>query len=46
MELILALSLILNLCYTIPELKNYYLEYKNKKNNPLLYNNVTRSQHR
>jgi len=32
MEVILALSLILNLCYTIPELKKLYLEYKNKKN--------------
>jgi len=40
MELILALSLFLNLCYTIPELKKLYLEYKNKKNNNILYNNV------
>ncbi len=38
MELILALSLLLNLFYTLPELKKYYLEYKNK-NNTLLYNN-------
>ena len=38
MELILALSLFLNLCYTLPELKNIYLEYQNKKNNSLLYN--------
>ena len=37
MELILALSLFLNLCYTVPELnqrytslKKLYLEYKNK----------------
>lgn len=30
MELILALSLILNLCYTIPELKKFYSEYNNK----------------
>ena len=34
MELILALSLFLNLCYTIPlvyiELKKLYLKYKNK----------------
>ena len=33
MEVILALSLFLNLCYTVPELKNLYLEYKEKKNN-------------
>lgn len=33
MELLLALSLLLNLCYTVPELKKLYLEYKNKKNN-------------
>ena len=32
MEVILALSLFLNLCYTIPELKKIYLEYKNKNN--------------
>ena len=38
MELILALSLFLNLCYTVPELKKLYLEYKNK-NNTLIYNN-------
>ena len=43
MELILALSLFLNLCYTVPELKKIYLEYQNKKNNSLLYNNVDRS---
>lgn len=30
MELILSLSLILNLCYTVPELKKLYLKYKNK----------------
>jgi len=39
MEIILALSLFLNLCYTLPELKKLYLEYKEKKNNSLLYNN-------
>ena len=39
MELILALSLFLNLCYTIPELKKLYLEYKQKKNNNIIYNN-------
>jgi len=38
MGLILALSLFLNLCYTLPELKKLYLEYINKKNNTLLYN--------
>ncbi len=32
MELLLALSLVLNLCYTLPELKKLYLEYKDKKN--------------
>ena len=32
MEVILALSLFLNLCYAIPELKKLYLEYKNKNN--------------
>ena len=32
MELLLTLSLLLNLCYTVPELKKLYLEYKNKKN--------------
>lgn len=31
MELLLALSLLLNLCYTLPVLKKLYLEYKNKK---------------
>jgi len=36
MDLILALSLFLNLCYTIPELKKLYLEWKNK-NNRLIY---------
>jgi len=36
MEILLALSLFLNLCYTVPELKKLYLEYKNKKSNPLL----------
>jgi len=40
MEIILALSLFLNLCYTIPELKKYYLEYKQKKNNSNNINNV------
>jgi len=35
MELILALSLLLNLFYTLPELKKYYLEYKKNKNNTL-----------
>ena len=40
MELILALSLFLNLCYTIPELKKLYLEYKQKKNNSNNINNV------
>lgn len=40
MELILALSLFLNLCYTLPELKKLYLEYKQKKNNNLLYKYV------
>ena len=39
MELILTLSLILNLCYTLPELKKLYLEYKFKKNNRLVYTN-------
>ena len=32
MDVLLALSLFLNLCYTLPELKKLYLEY-NKKNN-------------
>ena len=39
MELILILSLILNLCYTLPELKKLYLEYQYKKNNRLVYTN-------
>ena len=39
MELILTLSLLLNLCYTLPELKKLYLEYQNKKNNRLIYTN-------
>lgn len=39
MELILTLSLLLNLCYTLPELKKLYLEYKNKKSNRLIYTN-------
>lgn len=33
MELILGLSLFLNLCFCLQELKNLYLEYKEKKNN-------------
>jgi len=36
MEFILACSLFVNVCFSIPELKKYYLEYK-EKNNPLLY---------
>ena len=39
MELILTLSLILNLCYTVPELKKLYLEHQNKKSNVNIYNN-------
>lgn len=39
MELLLTLSLILNLCYTLPELKKLYLEYQQKKNNRLIYTN-------
>ena len=35
MEIILILSLILNLCYTIPEIKNLCLKYRNKKNKTL-----------
>tara|TARA_R100000805_G_C3617411_1_gene119612 strand:- start:215 stop:334 length:120 start_codon:yes stop_codon:yes gene_type:complete len=31
MEFILACSLFVNLCFAIPELKKYYLEYKKKK---------------
>jgi len=42
MELILALSLFLNFCFCVPELKKLYLEYKQKKNNTLIYNNVRR----
>ena len=38
MDLICILSVVI-LCYTIPELKKLYSEYKNKKNNSLLYNN-------
>ena len=33
MELILGLSLFLNFCFCCQELKNLYLEYKEKKNN-------------
>lgn len=36
MEFVLACSLFVNVCFAIPELKKYYLEY-NKNNNPLLY---------
>ena len=32
METILILSLFLNFCFGIEQLKNLYLEYKNKKN--------------
>ena len=39
MELLLTLSLLLNLCYTLPELKKLYLEYQQKKNNRLIYTN-------
>lgn len=39
MELILGLSLFLNFCFGVTELKNLYLEYKYKKNIQLLYNN-------
>jgi len=39
MELILTLSLILNLCYTVPELKKLYSEYQNKKSSVNIYNN-------
>jgi len=42
MEVILALSLILNLCYTVPELKKLYSEYQNKKNSSLVYNNESK----
>jgi hypothetical protein len=44
MELILTLSLILNLCYTLPELKKLYLEYQYKKNNRLVYTNGRESK--
>ena len=46
MEVILALSLILNLCYTIPELKKLYLEYQNKKSNRLIYTNGNEREQR
>ena len=39
MELLLVLSLILNLCYTVPELKKLYLEHQNKKSNQLINGN-------
>ena len=32
MEFILMCSLFVNVCFAIPELKKYYLEYKKKKN--------------
>ena len=39
MELLLTLSLLLNLCYTLPELKKLYFEHKNKKSNQLINGN-------
>lgn len=33
MDFILICSLFVNVCFAIPELKKYYLEYKKKKDN-------------
>ena len=43
MEFILACSLLVNFIFAYPEVKKYYLEYKNKKNNALIYNNEPRN---
>ena len=47
MDILICIFSVLILCYTLPELKKggkelkkLYLEYKQKKNNSLLYNNV------
>jgi len=38
MEFILACSLFVNVCFAIPELNKYYLEYKNKNNTTIIKN--------
>lgn len=37
MEFILACSLFVNFIYGFQQLKKYYLEYQEKKNNQLIY---------
>ena len=43
MDTLICILSVVILCYTVPELtkelKKLYLEYKQKKNNSLLYNN-------